>query len=105
MYDPLFNSVLVEINDKDAIWGSGNDESMLGKSYSKGKIVKVAPLTPTDHYPLETKGAIEIANKLDSLTGKDILWNEGCEAGTTFEEDGKMYGLIYWWDIRGVISA
>jgi hypothetical protein len=96
MYKPKFNSVLVQIDDEDAKWGTGNDESMLGKSYSKGKVVEVAKAFPHRDYPVQPTMA-----DLD-LTGQDIMWNEGAEAGTTFEEDGKLYGMIYWWDIRGV---
>jgi hypothetical protein len=98
MYTPLFNSVLVEIDDKDAEWGSGNDESMLGKSYSKGKVVRVGNLLETKDHPIEGLNVVDMTN----LFGKHIMWNEGAEAGTTFEEDGKLYGMIYWFDIRGV---
>jgi hypothetical protein len=31
------------------------------------------------------------------------MWNEGVEAGTIFEFDNKLFGMIYWWDIRGVL--
>jgi hypothetical protein len=41
MYEPVFNSVLVQIDDKDAEWGTGNDDSMLGKSYSKGTVIRI----------------------------------------------------------------
>jgi hypothetical protein len=44
MYEPVFNSVLVQIDDKDAEWGTGNDDSMLGKSYSKGTVIRVGDL-------------------------------------------------------------
>lgn len=105
MYDPLFNSVLVEINDKDAAWGSGNDESMLGKSYSKGMIVKISKCFPTQAYPyLPPEGETVLFTDFKDLVGKAIMWNEGTEAGTTFEHDGKLYGMIYWFDIRGVAS-
>lgn len=98
MYDPLFNSVLVEIDDKDAEWGSGNDESMLGKSYSKGTVVKIADILPNQQYPV-------LPTKTVAKPGDKIMWNEGAEAGTTFEHEGKLYGMIYWFDIRGVASA
>lgn len=96
MYKPKFNSVLVEIDDADAKWGNGNDDSMLGKSYSKGKVIETGQYMPTSDYPQITH--------VDQFkfTDKDIMWNEGVEAGTLFEEDGKLYGFIYWWDIRGV---
>lgn len=103
MYQPKFNSVLVEIDDADALWGGGNDESMLGASFSKGKAVAMGTLVNTNNYPLVD--AQELPDLLTDITdciGKDILWNEGAEAGTVFEEDGKKYGFIYWWDIRGV---
>lgn len=99
MYTPKFNSVLVEIDDQDAKWGTGNDDSMLGKSYSKGKVVSVAPepLSTPDH-----PAGNQLETNLTNLIGKDIMWNEGTEAGTLFEEEGKLYGFIYWWDIRGI---
>lgn len=103
MYKPKFNSVLVQIDDEDAKWGTGNDESMLGKSYSKGKIISIdTELIATANYPLPKDERREIAELITKLEGKDIMWNEGAEAGTTFEEDGKLYGMIYWHDIRGV---
>lgn len=97
MYEPVFNSVLVEIDDKDAEWGSGNDESMLGKSFSKGTVILVAAAVPTAAYP-EPPTMADIAK----FKGRKIIWNEGTEAGTTFEFDGKLFGMIYWFDIRGV---
>lgn len=99
MYQPKFNSVLVEVDDADAKWGNGNDESMLGKSYSKGKFVMYGEVFATQERIISAE---EISELIASLMGKDIMWNEGVEAGTTFEEDGKLYGFIYWWDIRGV---
>lgn len=100
MYDPSYNSVLVQIDDKDAQWGSGNDESMLGKSYNKGKFIKCGDVMETDKYM--DVGTVD--DELTGLVGKSIMWNEGVEAGTTFDHDGKLYGFIYWWDIRGVLN-
>lgn len=99
MYQPSFNSVLVEIDDKDAEWGGENQESMLGKSYSKGKIVAFGDVFSTQSYPFAPEGYQKL---FPSLVGKHIMWNEGTEAGTTFEHDGKLYGFIYWFDIRGI---
>lgn len=101
MYEPVFNSILVQINDKDAQWGSGNDESMLGKSYSKGTVIRVGNFIPSQAYPLpEYKG---LPLDLADFKGKQIMWNEGVEAGTVFDSpDGKQFAMIYWWDIRGV---
>jgi hypothetical protein len=106
MYEPLFNSVLVQIDDKDAQWGSGNDDSMLGKSYSKGKVIRIGTLLETKDYPdVMEQLVIAEGTILDKLVGRSIMWNEGVEAGTTFEHEGKMYGFIYWHDIRGVLNA
>lgn len=99
MYEPKFNSVLVEIDDADAEWGNGNDESMLGKSYSKGKVISCTEAFVTKELKLS---ATEVKDLVESVIGKQVMWNEGVEAGTTFEHDGKLYGFIYWWDIRGV---
>jgi len=96
MFKPKFNKVLVEIDDKEAKWGDGNDESMLGASYREGIMLRLGPLLPTKDYP-----DIPPLNELDHV-GEPIMWHEGTEAGTVFEEDGKKYGLIYWWDIIGV---
>lgn len=101
MYQPKFNSVLVQIDDADAKWGNGNNEEMLGKSYSKGKFISRGFIYPSNQHDLDKVYPV-ITNNLDDLIGKDIMWNEGVEAGTTFEDSGKLYGFIYWWDIRGV---
>jgi hypothetical protein len=98
MYEPVFNSVLVEIDDKDAQWGSGNDESMMGKAYRMGKIIRIADVISNEEHPIDDA----VAKDLNKLKGKQVMWNEGVEAGTTFEFDGKLFGMIYWWDIRGV---
>lgn len=99
MYQPQFNSVLVEIDDAAAAWGTGNDESMLGASYSKGKVIDYGIRVATQAYPV-------LPEATDfPLKGKDIMWNEGTEAGTTFEHNGKLYGFIYWWDIRATKVA
>lgn len=103
MYRPAFNKVLVEIDDADAQWGGGNDESMLGKSFSKGKVIEFGHMIAVADYPVTDEGIAVIAKELvTSVKGKNIMWHEGAEAGTVHEVDGKQYGLIYWWDIVGV---
>lgn len=105
MYEPKFNSVLVEIDDKDAEWGNGNDESMLGKSYRFGTVISVAEIfSNTDKFPITGQDCTKMHEDTADLIDKQIMWNEGVEAGTVFEHDGKQYGFIYWWDIRGVKS-
>lgn len=99
MYEPVFNSVLVEIDVKDAKWGTSNNDEMLGPSHSKGKVIRVGKPLETDQYPDIDDWLIE---NINSLVGKNVGWNEGAEAGTTFEFDGKTFGFIYWSDIRGV---
>lgn len=100
MYQPKFNTVLVQIDDQDAKWGTGIDDSMLGKSFREGTFIDFGELVPDDKYAIET--IIDLADKLSELKGKHIMWNEGVEAGTIHEVDGKQYAFIYWWDIRGV---
>lgn len=100
MYEPIWNSVLVEVDNKEAEWGAGNDESMLGASYSKGRLIQVGDLVGVPDHPIIVPDS---ANNLAKLKGKRIMWNEGTEAGTLFEFDGKLFGMIYWWDIRGVL--
>lgn len=102
MYEPAFNSVLVEINDEDAKYGSGNDESMLGKSYSKGTFISMGLVMTTQAYPMSTEQESGVADVIGEFEGKSIIWNEGAEAGTTFDVGEKKYGFIYWYDIRGV---
>lgn len=104
MYEPILNSVLVEIDDADAKWGRGNDDAMLGKSYSKGRVIEVATFAQEESHPfIDRSEAESIFEKVYSLKGKKIIWNEGHEAGTTFDFDGKQFAMIYWWDIRGVL--
>lgn len=98
MFKPKFNKLLVEINDQEAKWGNGNDESLLGASYREGKLVGTGEYFRTKDNPADPA---EIVPLIEALMGKTIMWNEGIEAGTVFEEDGKKYGLIYWWDVIG----
>lgn len=101
MFKPQFNKVLVEIDDKEAKWGSGNDDSMLGASYREGRLIECSDkIFRTNEQPLID---IElIVNTVRDMVGKTIMWHEGTEAGTIFEENGKKYGLIFWFDIIGV---
>lgn len=102
MYQPKFNSVLVEIDDKEGNWGGSGDDSVMGKSYNKGKVIQVGNLHSTHEHPLEKlEKDTQLSGLLTELKGKDIMWNEGDEAGVTFEENGKLYGFIYYWNIRG----
>ena len=98
MYKPLFNTVLVEINDKEAAWGKGNDDNLGGEVFREGKVVEVGLMMPTKDYA----GIPSTASFNDVVMDKAVVWNEGHEAGTVFEEDGKKYALLYWWDLRGV---
>lgn len=102
MFKPFLNTILVEIADEDAKWGTGNDDSMLGRSYREGTVVDIGLFIATADYPTLLDGLTEIIEELRVLIGKQIMWNEGVEAGTVFESDGKQYAFIYWWDIRGV---
>lgn len=99
MYKPSFNTILVELQADE--WGGGNDDSMLGKSYREGVVVsgQKTPFFATKDYPISPEEIIPLINELE---GKHIMFNEGVEAGTVHEEDGKLYGFIYWWDVRGV---
>jgi hypothetical protein len=102
MYEPLFNTVLVEIDDSEAKWGNGNDDSMLGKSYREGVVVSVGLLVPTNDYPFESlsKTHEALLAQVENCLQKHVMWNEGVEAGTVHEVDGKQYAFIYWWDLR-----
>lgn len=96
-YKPSFNRVLVEIDDKEAIWGKGTDTNLGGEVYREGKVLQVGECIQTSDYP-----DYPDEDDMNALVGKNIMWNEGHEAGTVFEENGKKYALIYWFDITGV---
>ena len=99
MYKPLFNKVLVEIDDKESNWGKGTDTNLGGEVYREGKVLETGMLVDTPDY---NTIAIDMVGWLSGLTGKQIMWNEGHEAGTIFEENSKKYALIYWFDIVGI---
>lgn len=96
MYKPKFNQVLVEIDLSDAKWGNSNEE-MMGPSYREGKVLSYGEVFPTADYP-----EYNPLNALDEMIGKQVMWNEGHEAGKTFEDGDKLYALINWWDIVAV---
>ena len=102
MFTPKFNSVLVEIDNKDGEWGGSGDDTVMGKSFHKGKVIEVGELIYSQEHPFlfDHEDTKVVADKL--CVGKTIIWNEGDEAGTTFEFEGKLYGFVYWWNIRGV---
>ncbi len=102
MYQPKFNHVLVEIDDKDAEWGKSSDENLGGQVYREGKLLAVADrLFSNESVPVSDLDLDEVKSDLEKLIGKQIMWNEGHEAGTVFEENGKKYCLIYWHDVIG----
>jgi hypothetical protein len=104
MYKPLFNKVLVEINQDNKKWGSA-DDSIAGESYREGVVLGLGTIFGTLEHPINNENAGRmILEELNPLIGREIMWNEGHEAGTTWEDDGKVYGLIYWWEILGVKS-
>ena len=104
MYKPLFNTVLVEIDDKESQWGRGNDDAMGGQVFREGKLISVSPhiIASGDYQGVNGMELAEIASSLNKWVSKTVMWNEGHEAGTIFEEGGKKYALLYWWDLRGV---
>lgn len=99
MYKPKFNHVLVEIDDKDAKWGNRDEDNLGGVAYREGTVIDTGEVFTTQEYPdLDVE---EIASLISDLQGKKVMWNEGHEAGTVFEDNDKKYALIYWWDIIG----
>jgi hypothetical protein len=96
MYKPLFNQVLVEVDTEGDKWGTGNDDSMLGKDYREGTLVGIGPLMVTEQYP-ELPAMADIG-----YLGRQVMWNQGHEAGKTFEHDGKLYAFVYWFDLVAV---
>ena len=103
MYKPKFNKVLVEIDDADAQWGKSSESNPLTDAFREGKVVELGELLFGfgDTARLNQDTLEVIADSVKKLVGKQIMWHEGHEAGTVFEENGKKYALIYWWDIIG----
>lgn len=103
MYKPLFNKVLVEIQESvEDKYGKSGDDNLGGKAYREGKLIATGSYFATKDYPVR---ADEIVPEIEAMLGKTVMWHEGHEAGTVFEEDGKLYALIYWFDIAGVKSS
>lgn len=98
MYKPKFNKVLVEIDDKDAQWGKSSESNPLTDAYREGKLLEVGLMIATADYPSIGEDTFRLVS---ADIDKQIMWHQGHEAGTVFEEDGKKYALIYWWDIIG----
>lgn len=101
MYKPLFNTVLVEIKEDKWARASGNDDNIGGEAFREGVLIEFGMLVNTSDYPLGDGAIFELSDALETTIGKTVIWNEGHEAGTVFEEDGKKYALLYWWDLRG----
>jgi hypothetical protein len=100
MYKPKFNQVLVEVDTSEDKWGGTQDDKIGGPSYREGKLLEVCEIfVQTADYPLDSASLSEVRDMAISTIGKTVMWNEGHEAGKTFEHDGKLYALIYWWDI------
>lgn len=105
MYKPLFNQVLVEVDTESDKWGTGNDESMLGKDYREGKLIELGVLLSTNDHPILDSFLDSFNSQLGTYLNKQVMWNQGHEAGKTFEHDGKLYALVYWFDLVGVKSS
>jgi hypothetical protein len=102
MYKPKFNHVLVEITESvEDKYSKADDGSLGGKVYREGKVVELGEFFATSDV-LDVSTFDEVVPFLEELNGKEIMWNEGTEAGTVFEHDGKKYGLINWINIIGV---
>ena len=102
LYRPLGNTVLVELIDEDEVYGTGNDDSMMGMSYQYGKLLEVGPIFATADYPDVVENAEALLDKCIPKPSERILFNKGAEANAQFTHEGKQYALIFWHDIRGV---
>ncbi len=103
IYHPIFNKVLVEIDDKDSTWGKSSDGSIGGVVYRDGRVLEIGTLLETTDYPNSIDQLVTADGTiLDKMVGKQVMWHEGHEAGTVFEENGKKYALIFWWDLIGI---
>lgn len=96
MYRPLFNQVLVEVDTESDKWGTGNDDSMLGKDYREGMVIQYGQMLETSDYPVVPMMGDRAAPM------ERVMWNQGHEAGKTFEHEGKLYAFVYWWDLVAV---
>lgn len=95
MYKPLFNKVLVEIKVDE--WGR-DDQGIAGEVYREGRVIDIGLIMPTRDYP----GLPSSDSFNNVVTGKEVMWHQGHEAGTVFEEGDKKYALVFWWDLIGV---
>lgn len=102
MYKPLFNQVLVEVDTESDKWGRGNDDSMLGKDYREGTVKDIGLVMSTKDFPIPGDVLESFHESLLMFVGAEVMWHQGHEAGQTFEEDGKLYALIHWFDLIGV---
>lgn len=98
MFSPMFNKVLVEIDDKDSTWGK-SDDNIGGEVYREGTVLEIGYIIKTSEYDITP---FDVEEYLFSLIGTQIMWHQGHEAGTMFEENGKKYCFIYWFDIIAV---
>lgn len=97
-YKPALNQVLLELDTTEDKWGTGNDDSMLGRSYNKGTVVELGIFFATADYPMLGRTASEM---MKDFLGKEVMYNEGTEAGKTFEDGDKLYALVDYWQIVG----
>lgn len=97
MFKPMFNQVLVEVDNKDKEWGGGNNDNLGGEAYREGTLLGIGRFICTSDYP-------DYPLNLGEFLDKHVMWNEGHEAGKTFEEDGKLYALVSWWDLVGYVE-
>lgn len=104
MYAPLFNHVLVEVDDTEAAWGGARDESagLLGASFNKGKLVDYGLIFPYGDSSRLGDGIEYIGDQIKILKDKPVMWHKGHEGDSVFEHDGKKYALLFWWDLVGV---
>jgi hypothetical protein len=107
MYEPVFNAVVVQIDDKEAAWGGDkSDDGPFGSSYNKGKIVAVAddffPFGDTAHLSVDhvDKMRDRVAHIL--MTGRPVMWHKGHEGESIFDFNGEKFAMIFWWDLVGV---
>jgi hypothetical protein len=100
MYKPLFNKVLVEIQESPEDKYGKTDDNLGGKAYREGKVLDVGPCCSTADYPLTGADLLEALSSIKN--DSTVMWHEGHEAGTVFEENGKQYAFVYWWDLCGL---
>lgn len=96
---PLNNNLLIEvIREDDGVSRTDENEN---KQVGILRAVSVSEYHLTASAALMLDGSFResLHDKLKSLVGSRVMWEQLAEAGQTFERDGKTYALVPWWRV------